>query len=310
MKENYLLSLVQGKINLEDCLKYYSKRLEEEIRKEVEKENMNSYYYRRPISNNEEVEEYSNLLDLISNHGFVNYKGINEFCRVSNNNVTNILNTEGIINLTLDEILLKKKSLQETDFNVDNIVSNSHIYNLMENTNSCRTIFVDSGSKKSIIKNDLGSNSINASTSSNTIIKNENAAYNITASTGLASIDIDIDSSNSITANTGDNSLLHINSYNSIAANTGDGSLVCAKGIGSAAISSGDHSIVSAESENNFAIGIGHNCIAKGKLGSYLILADWEDNNLIDVKMHIVDNIEIKEDVYYILKNGKFVEVN
>ena len=26
--------------------------------------------------------------------------------------------------------------------------------------------------------------------------------------------------------------------------------------------------------------------------------------------MHIVDNIEIKEDVYYILKNGKFVEVN
>ena len=309
MKENHLLSLVQGKINFEDCLKYYSKRLEEEIRKELEKESMNSYYYRRPISNNEEVEEYSNLLDSISEHGFVNYKGVNEFCRVLNNNVTDILNTEEIINLTLNEILLKKKSLQETDFNVDNIVSNSHIYNLMENTNSCRTIFADSGSKKSIIKNDLGSNSINASTSSNTIIKNENAAYNITASTGLGSIDIDIDSANSITANTGDNSLLHINSYNSIAANTGDGSLVCAKGIGSAAISSGDHSIVSAESENNFAIGIGHNCIAKGKLGSYLILADWEDNNLIDVKMHIVDNVEIKEDVYYILKNGKFVEV-
>ena len=31
MKENYLLYFVQGKISLEDCLKYYSKRLEEEI---------------------------------------------------------------------------------------------------------------------------------------------------------------------------------------------------------------------------------------------------------------------------------------
>lgn len=96
-----------------------------------------SSYYRAPIDDKEEVEEYSNLLDSISDHGFVNYKGINEFCRVSNNNVTDILNTEEIINLTLDEILLKKKSLQETDFNVYNIVSNSHIYNLMENTNSC-----------------------------------------------------------------------------------------------------------------------------------------------------------------------------
>ena len=269
-----------------------------------------SSYYRASIDDNEEVEEYSNLLDSISEHGFVNYKGVNKFCRVSDNNSTDVLNTEEIMNLAFDEILLKKKSIQETDFNVDNIISNSHIYNLMENTNSCRSIFADSGSKKSIIKNDLGSNSINASTSSKTIIKNENAAYNITASTCLASIDIDIDSINSIIANTGDNSLLHINSSNSIAANTGDGSLICAKGTGSAAISSGDHSIVSAESEDNFAIGIGHNCIAKGKLGSYLILADWEDNNLIDVKIHIVDNIEIKEDVYYILKNGKFVEVN
>ena len=31
MRENYLLYFVQGKISLEDCLKYYSKRLEEEI---------------------------------------------------------------------------------------------------------------------------------------------------------------------------------------------------------------------------------------------------------------------------------------
>ena len=267
-----------------------------------------SSYYRASIDDNEEVEEYSNLLDAISEHGFVNYKGVNEFCRVSDNNSTDILNTEEIINLIFDEIF--SKSLQKTNFNVDNIVSNSHNYNLMKNTNSCRTIFSDSGSKKSIIKNDFGSNSINASTSSNTIIQNRNAAYNITSSTGLASIDIDIDSSNSITANTGDNSLISIDSSNSIAANTGEGSLVCAKGIGSVAISSGDYSIISAESKDNFAIGIGHNCIAKGKLGSYLILADWEDNNLIDVKMHIVDNIEIKEDVYYILKNGKFVEVN
>ena len=31
MRENYLLYFVHGKIRLEDCLKYYNKRLEEEI---------------------------------------------------------------------------------------------------------------------------------------------------------------------------------------------------------------------------------------------------------------------------------------
>jgi hypothetical protein len=271
-----------------------------------------SSYYRVSIDDNEEVEKYSNLIDLISDHGFVNSKGTNKFCRISDDNLkeTDFFTINKIKNLAFDEILLKRKSMQETDFNVDNIVSNSHIYNLMENRNSCRTIFADFGNEKSIIKNDFGENSINASTSSNTIIQNEKAAYNITASTGLASIDIDINSSNSIIANTGDNSLISIDSSNSIAANTGDGSLVCAKGIGTAAISSGDYSIVSAEGKDSFAIGIGHNCIAKGKLNSYLILADWKDNKLIDLKMHIVDNIKIKEDVYYTLKDGEFVEVN
>lgn len=79
---------------------------------------MSSYYYRKPIDNNEEVVDWSNLLDLISDRGFVNYKGANEFCRVSDNNSIDILNTEEIINLAFNEIFFKKKSVQKTEFNV------------------------------------------------------------------------------------------------------------------------------------------------------------------------------------------------
>ena len=59
----------------------------------------------------------------------------------------------------------------------------------------------------------------------------------------------------------------------------------------------------------------GHNCKAKAKKGSFITLAEWEyseELNVyipINVKTRKVDGKNIKEDTYYKLVGGKFVEV-
>ena len=60
----------------------------------------------------------------------------------------------------------------------------------------------------------------------------------------------------------------------------------------------------------------GINSIAKAKIGSWITLAEWERKNENDnfylipvcVKTEYVDGEKIKEDTFYQLKNGEFVE--
>jgi hypothetical protein len=53
---------------------------------------------------------------------------------------------------------------------------------------------------------------------------------------------------------------------------------------------------------------------AKGALGCYIILAEWEQDDNYDwhiktVKAVKVDGEKIKPNTFYMLKDGKFVEV-
>ena len=64
---------------------------------------------------------------------------------------------------------------------------------------------------------------------------------------------------------------------------------------------------------NGVAAAIGINGAAKGKLGCFIMLAEWikdDDYNWVlkTAKSHKVDNKTIMEDVYYKLENGKFIE--
>ena len=63
--------------------------------------------------------------------------------------------------------------------------------------------------------------------------------------------------------------------------------------------------------KNSFAIATGIESKAKGKLGCYIAVAEWENINgewqIKNFKAHKVDGKTIKEDTFYILKNGKFV---
>ena len=91
----------------------------------------------------------------------------------------------------------------------------------------------------------------------------------------------------------------------SAATNTGDMSAATNTGYRSAAV---------VEGKESFAIATGIESKAKGKLGCYIALAEWKRDDqgewhVIDFKTHKVDGETIKEDVFYTLKDGEFVEV-
>ena len=79
----------------------------------------------------------------------------------------------------------------------------------------------------------------------------------------------------------------------------------------SAATNTGNRSAATVEGKNSFAIATGIESKAKGKLGCYIAVAEWEKINgewqIKNFKAHKVDGKTIKEDTFYILKNGKFV---
>ena len=100
----------------------------------------------------------------------------------------------------------------------------------------------------------------------------------------------------------------------SVATNTGNQSVATNTGNWSAATNTGDQSAATVEGKESIAIATGVKGKAKGALGCYIILAEWgSDENgyrkLMSVKSHEVDGEVIKPNIFYVLKNGEFVEV-
>ena len=107
----------------------------------------------------------------------------------------------------------------------------------------------------------------------------------------------------SAATNTGDQSAATNTGYQSAATNTGDRS---------AATNTGYRSVVSVEGKESVAMAIGHESKAKGALGCWLVLAEWEKTedgyHIKDVKSVKVDGNTIKVDTWYKLESGNFVE--
>ena len=108
----------------------------------------------------------------------------------------------------------------------------------------------------------------------------------------------------SAATNTGNQSAATNTGYQSAATNTGDQS---------AATNTGDQSAAIVEGKESIALATGIDSKAKGKIGCFIVLAEWKeiDNeyHIVDVKSAKVDGKNIKEDTFYTLKDGKFVEV-
>ena len=79
--------------------------------------------------------------------------------------------------------------------------------------------------------------------------------------------------------------------------------------------SSGDSAQINSTGKYAVICCAGNNSIAKGKKGSWITLSEWkyskkEDKDIpVCVKTKKIDGVKIKEDTYYKLENGKFVEV-
>lgn len=89
---------------------------------------------------------------------------------------------------------------------------------------------------------------------------------------------------------------------------TGDCSRSKQIGAFSGSISTGDYCWHDAAGKQCIAVGWGRKNKAKGSVGSYIVLAEWGSDEIINAKMVMIDGEIIKADTWYMLKNGEFVE--
>lgn len=86
----------------------------------------------------------------------------------------------------------------------------------------------------------------------------------------------------------------------------------CASGDSSSQAASGDSSRQETTGKNCVMMSAGNEGQAKGKIGSWIVLTEWKSrgNEIIPtVVAKRIDGTEVKEDTWYTLKNGEFVEV-
>ena len=122
-----------------------------------------------------------------------------------------------------------------------------------------------------------------------------------------------VDWKNAAATSTGTSSAATNTGTCSAATNTGACSTATNTGAYSVATNTGAYSAATVEGRESVAISLGIEGKAKGALGCWLVLAEWErleDGwHRTDVKCGLVDGDNIKPDTYYVLKNGEFVEV-
>ena len=118
----------------------------------------------------------------------------------------------------------------------------------------------------------------------------------------------------SAATNTGDYSAATNTGNKSAATNTGDYSAATNTGDYSAATNTGNKSAAIVEGKESIALATGIKSKAKGKIGCFIVLTEWKEINneyhIVDIKSAKVDGENIKEDTFYMLKDGKFVEVD
>ena len=118
----------------------------------------------------------------------------------------------------------------------------------------------------------------------------------------------------SAATNTGNHSAATNTGYCSAATNTGNRSAATNTGDYSAATNTGNRSAATVEGKESVAIVTGKDGRARGVLGSWIVLTergDWDGNiyPIKEVKAFKVDGVNIKENTFYRLVDGKPVEV-
>ena len=118
----------------------------------------------------------------------------------------------------------------------------------------------------------------------------------------------------SVATNTGNQSAATNTGNCSAATNTGNYSAATNTGDQSAATNTGDQSAATVEGKESVALVTGKDSIARGSLGCWIVLTERGDldgniYHIKEVKAFKVDGVNIKENVFYCLVDGKPVEV-
>ena len=95
----------------------------------------------------------------------------------------------------------------------------------------------------------------------------------------------------------------------STGAASGNWSMGAASGGWSTGAASGDYCRAEALGKDSIAVANGYKSKARGASGCYIVLTEYDDiGNMLLAKMAKVDGAVIKENTWYTLKNGEFVE--
>ena len=118
----------------------------------------------------------------------------------------------------------------------------------------------------------------------------------------------------SAATNTGDYSAATNTGDRSAATNTGNRSAATNTGYQSAATNTGDYSAAEVSGKDSVAIATGYESKVCGKKGCSIVCVErgkWNGSSrpIIAIKSGIVDGEVLKEDVWYTVKNGEWVEV-
>jgi hypothetical protein len=116
-------------------------------------------------------------------------------------------------------------------------------------------------------------------------------------------------------SSTGDSGVASSTGYRSVVSSTGCQGVASSTGYRSVVSSTGNYSAASALNPTAIAVAWGFNGRASGVKGAYIVCAEWGEWNgkeypFIGAKMVQVDGVNIKENTFYTLKNGEFIEVS
>lgn len=90
---------------------------------------------------------------------------------------------------------------------------------------------------------------------------------------------------------------------------SGYSSTAFSSGYSSTAAATGSHCRAKAEGDNSIAVANGRKSKARGAMGCYLVLTEYDDDwNFLWAKMARVDGSTVKENVWYTLRGGEFVK--
>jgi hypothetical protein len=110
-------------------------------------------------------------------------------------------------------------------------------------------------------------------------------------------------------ASSGHSAKLASSGHSAQLASSGDSAQLASSGDSAKLARSGHSAQVEGNGKNSIACGIGKHNAAKGALGTWIVLSEFDDNNIVlCVKSVKVDGKKIKANTWYSLQNRKFVE--